>query len=364
MKTLDWKPNFAETIERFGAWWRFEPMDRPVMSFSVAARDPLPPPRAGHATVRERWWDVEYQVRAAEWRLSGRAWPAESLPVFMPNLGPDLVATVMGCELEFGEHTSWAKHTVENPGEWRAWADRAPDFHCLAWKTIEAMTRRGLEVAAGRFLVGIPDLHGAFDLLAALRGPERLCVDLVDDPEAVAAAAAKAADVVAECFERAWAWQRAAGWGSTTWTAFYHPGPAYVSNCDFWCLVSGGMAEEFILPTIRRELAPLERSIFHLDGPTALRHLPLVLGEERIQAVQWVFGAGNGPASKWLDVYKRCLAAGRSVQVFCEGLEDARTCARELGSRGVWLSVWHEFPDAAAGERFMAEIAALAKSGG
>jgi len=38
---------------------------------------------------------------------------------------------------------------------------------------------------AGRYYVAMPDLHGSFDMLAGLRGPENLCLDLVDDPELV-----------------------------------------------------------------------------------------------------------------------------------------------------------------------------------
>ena len=54
---------------------------------------------------------------------------------------------------------------------------------------------------------------------------------------------------------------------STTWTRFAHNGPAYVTSCDFWCLVSGEMANSYVLPTILAEAKPLERAIFHLDGP-------------------------------------------------------------------------------------------------
>jgi hypothetical protein len=119
------------------------------------------------------------------------------------------------------------------------------------------------------------------------------------------------------------------------------------------------MAEELIDSTILTEMASLERSIFHLDGPDALQHLPWLLSLPQLNAVQWVFGAGNGPAARWLDVYRRCLDAGKSVQVMAESPQDAIDVARALGHRGVWLRLDHEFATRAEGERFLSDIARM-----
>ena len=129
------------------------------------------------------------------------------------------------------------------------------------------------------------------------------------------------------------------GAGSTTWTRMYHDGPAYLPSCDFWCMISHEQARDLALPAILEECKRLERTLFHLDGPQALRHLDLLLERPEIHAIQWVYGAGNGPAMKWIDVYKRVLAAGRSVQVNCEDEADAAAVLRELGPQGVWLCI-------------------------
>ena len=83
----------------------------------------------------------------------------------------------------------------------------------------------------------------------------------------------------------------------------------------------------------------LDRSIFHLDGTRPLRHLDPVLALPGLTAVQWVFGDGFGPASRWIDVYRQILAAGKSIQVLAEDMADAMAVVREVGVRGVWLSV-------------------------
>lgn len=90
-------------------------------------------------------------------------------------------------------------------------------------------------------------------------------------------------------------------------------------------------------------MAPLERSIFHLDGPQALHHLDLMLSLPGLNAVQWVFGSGHGPAAKWIDVYRRCLAAGKALQILADDPADALTVLRALGPDGLWLTICTPF---------------------
>jgi hypothetical protein len=214
-----------------------------------------------------------------------------------------------------------------------------PDFANLYWRTMEEQTRYALEICDQRFLVGLTDLHGSFDILAALRDPQELCTDLIDCPELVARAAMHVAPGYVEAFRRNYALMAAAGQGSTTWCPLYHPGPCYVPSCDFWCMVSPEVAERYILPTLLVEMEPLERSLFHLDGPDALRHLDLALDLPGLNALQWVFGTGHGPAARWLDVYRRALAKGKAVQVLAESPKDALAVLEALGPRGLWLTV-------------------------
>ena len=103
--------------------------------------------------------------------------------------------------------------------------------------------------------------------------------------------------------------------------------------------VSPQVAQEWILPDILTEMAPLERSIFHLDGPQALRHLDLLLALPQLDAVQWVYGAGRGPAARWIDVYRRIRAAGKSIELLAEDANDALTMIDAIGVEGVWIRV-------------------------
>ena len=351
------KPDLAATVERFEAWWVGEVIDRPPVNVGVKPTRPYDGPASAHATLRERWMDVACNVERMLAELSRRDYVGDALPLWMPNIGPELTSTLYGCDLEFSATTSWSVPFIESVEQWAMIAERPPDFANPYWATIEAMTDLAVERFAGRALVGIADLHGNYDILAGLREPQLLCMDLMDDPDAVQRAAMHAADGFVEGFRRLYAKVSAKGQGSVSWVPAYHRGPAYIPSCDFWCMLSDEMARERVMPAVRREMQPMARSIFHLDGPQALRHLDLLLAVDELDAVQWVCGAGRGPASRWIDVYRRCLAAGKSVQVIAGSPADALAVLEAVGPKGVWLCVGEAFESVGEAEAYLAEVA-------
>jgi len=356
---LSLKPDLAETMARFDRWWKGEPTDRPICMLGVPPRHQPELPEPTHATLRDRWLDVEFAVRTRIARVTAQNFVGDRLPVIYPNVGPELTGTIFGCQLEFSETTSWAIPTIHELNDWHAFLEKPFDFDNVYWKTIDRATDLLIERNEGRYVPGIADLHGNMDILASLREPENLCLDCVDDPELIGRVALRAAAGYVECFSRLYDKVAAAGFGSSTWTPIYHPGPAYVPSCDFWCMLSDDMGRSIVLPAIQREMAPLERSIFHLDGPQALQHLDTLLEMDDLDAVQWVYGAGNGPAMKWLDVYKRCRAAGKSIQVIGATPDEAVEFVKALGAEGLWLDVHHGFGSIAEADDFLAKLASL-----
>ena len=328
---------------RYEAWWHCGRVDRPPVSLWVKTPPSLRAPRSTHATLRERWLDVDFQVECALTNLEISPCLGDTVPSYLPNVGPDLTSTLFGAELIFGENTSWCQHTVPELSDWERFIATSPDFNNVYWQKIDAMITRAADRFEGRYYVAMPDLHGSFDILAGVRGPENVCLDLMDDPELVRRASLHASHAYVEAYRRLYQRLTALGQPSTTWCSYLHTGPAYIPSCDFWCLVSKEVGQEFIRPTIELEMAPLERSIFHLDGPQALQHLDTMLRLPGLNAVQWVFGAGHGPAAKWTDVYRRCLAAGKALQILADDPADALTVLRELGPDGLWLTICTPF---------------------
>ena len=326
------------SLKRFEAWWGGEVLDRPPVRFSIEPMRVAEGP-AALGDARAEWMDPAFAVAKGLANLAASDWLADSTPIYMPNLGPDITGTLFGCELEFGPDTSWSTHPIAGEADYpRIWEEPA-NFENPYWRAIVEMTRLSLAHQGGH-LTGITDLHGSADTLVSLRGPAELCYDLVDIPELVHRALERLAEANREVFRRSRVLLTGGGQEiSTTWAAFLHRGPAYVSSADFLALLSPDMAQEFVRPYLRREWSDLGRSLFHLDGPDALRHLGWLLEEDWIQAIQWVYGAGGGRASDWIEVYRKIRAAGRSIHLLAADPEDALTVLRSIGPEGVWVEI-------------------------
>ncbi|MHB1157953.1 MAG: hypothetical protein ACYC26_14090 [Phycisphaerales bacterium] len=359
-KPLGFKPDFPRTAARFEAWWERQIIDRPPVSLSVRPKEPVRLPEKQHVDQRHRWFDAEFQVERAIANMAGRRWLGDAIPFFNPNMGPDITAAPLGVPLEFSEFSSWSVPIIHDAGDWSKLFDITPNFDDVCWKQVEIMQDLAIERCGDRFLVGMTDLHGSYDILAALRDPQMLCMDVLDCPDIIGRAGLFVTDLYNQLFRRQWDKVRSTGFGAAWWMGCYHEGPAYVSSCDFWCMVSHEIARDMVLPCIEKELEVLERSIFHLDGPRALRHLDLLLDLPKLNAVQWVYGAGGGRASDWIEVYQRCQRAGKAMQVCAVDADDAMTVLEQLEPEGVWLSVGGEFENEAAAEAFLADVGRVA----
>jgi hypothetical protein len=95
--------------------------------------------------------------------------------------------------------------------------------------------------------------------------------------------------------------------------------------------------ETFFLESIIAEARWLDRAIFHLDGPDAIRHLDLLLPIPEIQAIQWVPGAGALPMTRWVPFLRRIQAAGKSLHLSVWPHE-IRTLLEELKPEGLMLN--------------------------
>jgi hypothetical protein len=331
---LQRKPDFEDAYRRFDAWWHGQIIDRPPVTVNVRAeRRPKIRPRR-YATERQRWLDVEGAIdRQEAWTAVG-VYLAEDFPRFEPAVGPEVVATVFGCDLEFSPESSWSKPIVSSC---RDILELTPSFDNVYWNNIRAKTDLSLERGRGKWLTQMFDCHTNADLVAALRDPAGMALDIAADLEGVRLACDYVARFYPVLYEDIYNRLAAAGQPCTSWTPFLHRGKANTVQADFIIMISPAMFREAVLPSLMVEFKYLERSVYHLDGPGALRHLDALLAIPKLNAIQWVFGAGNGPSAKWIDVYKRIQAAGKSIQLLADDLNDARAVAEHLKPEGVWF---------------------------
>jgi len=353
------KPDLAEVLARFEAWWNGEPLDRPLVTIEVEPACPPKLPDRRHGSLRARWMDVEYVLDCVEARVQNGVFLADTVPIYMPFLGPEICATLFGAELEFkDEETSYSIPVVRRVRDVLA---MEPAFTGVYWETIRQLTDLSIERGRGRWITGVTDLHTNGDLVAALRDPQELCVDCADDLEGVRLACEHVTDSFASIFDDLYGRIAAAGQPCTTWTPALAMAPWYTISCDFICMISPPMFREAILPSIRREIEHMKYSLFHLDGPGALQHLDSLLELDGLHAIQWVYGAGAGPATRWIDLYRRIQDAGKCLQIVgYHGLDEFRAVAPYLKPQGLWFWPIGSFRQAEAEEflRWMTDWAA------
>jgi hypothetical protein len=335
---FEFKPDYERSKERIDAFWERELIDRPVIQFHLpkppGERVPLPP--SGHATPAERWLDAGYQAELHLARLSNREFLGDTMPVAWPNLGPEIFAALYGCPIHYGDYgTSWSEPILEDWDE----VDRLQlDWEGPILRKLHEMTDALFEVGRGRFITGMTDWHPGGDAVAAFRDPQNLALDVLTHLQEVVALLARIEGDYFRVYDLFYHKLRAAGQPISTWMPLVCDGRYYVPSNDFSIMISKQMYDDLFLPGIVRECKFLDRSIYHLDGPGALRHLDSILGIAELDALQFVPGAGNEGFARWVEVYRRAQTAGKAIQVSCD-LSELGQVMETLDPRGLLLSV-------------------------
>ena len=328
--------NWDHIQNRYDEFWARENHDRPLM-FVTAKKDgadyskmPIQPEK-----VADRWLDFPNVIARNRVHIENTYYAGESFPYYMPNLGPDILGAILGCDITFGENTSWAGHVVE---DWDAYKIPAMDNNNKWYRLITELTDLAVEDAKGDFLVGVTDIHAGADALVSLRGPQELCLDLYDCPEKIMDLPIKIWDTGRAFYLDQYDRTTKGTVGPVTWLPGYHRKKWYVTSCDFICMISPEVLEEFIIPELMLETRFFDANIFHLDGPGALKHLDRLLKIPTINGVQWVNGDGAPPPSKWKDVLVKIQRAGKNLHLSVSP-DELPVLAEYLEPEGVLLNV-------------------------
>jgi len=333
------KPDFAETKTAWRHYWAREKWKRPLVVASVP-RDPARPlPWKEHPAYHlysrtlTGQWDEQFH-RIDRW-LENTLFPAETVPYCSGDFGPDQFAAYLGATLKFSPaspNTNWVDPVIE---DWDNFPIRLDPANPI-WQRHLEFLRRMAAHARGRYLVGICDLHSNGDALSALRHGERLCLDFYDHPAQVGRAMRAVRKLYPPIYNGLYeASGCTADTGSIGWTPFWSDGRFATIQCDFICMISPDVFREHIRPALEEEAAFLDHCVFHLDGPGALPHLDDILAIKDIDVIQWVSGAGQKPMWQWLDVLKKCQAAGKGLQLYDLTCEQAQQLHRELDPVGL-----------------------------
>jgi len=305
----------AQILHRHEAFWRGELEQGPLMWVTSPGAKPatkVPEP----VSDEELWTNVDYVMTATESKLAATHYTGDALPVFCPWLGPDQFAGWLGAELVLQprEFTSWSKPYVQ---DWTEHSELRIDPANRWWQLYLQLVRESVRLGKDKWVTGYPDLHSGIDALSALRGPENLATDLVNRPEAIHRAMAQLTELWKFVVDRVSDIILPASQGTSNWTMGWSRNRFLcIGQNDFSCMISPTMFETFCWKDNLACCNHADCSIYHLDGPGAVRHVPMLLRLERLNCIQWIQGAGSPLPSQWLDLLRRIQAAGKTVQLY------------------------------------------------
>jgi 5-methyltetrahydrofolate--homocysteine methyltransferase len=296
--------------------------------------------------LEEQWLCPEYRVLQAEASAKNTFYGQDAIQNVFVNLGPGVHAALLGAPYVLRPDSVW----FDMAPPIKSW-DTMPVFktdreHRL-YKVIEGITRAACEASEGRWTVSFTDLGGQYDILFSLRG-EDLLADLIEYPDEVIQAEAQLDDEFLRYFFELRDIIGPTGCGYSNWMPLVSDVPWYPIQCDLSVMISPKMFEKFVLPSLDKVSAAIGRSIYHLDGPEEIQHLDMILAMKHVNAIQWVPLPQPPSASRpyplqrfddamSLDVYRRCLAAGKKVVLLGVSPAQVEPVINAAGSDGVFI---------------------------
>ncbi len=343
---LQYKTNWDETKQRFSAWWKNEKTDTPLLNIQAAREKPLHGllTEEPFADCADKYLNVKKNAVNIK-NFYSRVEPlADALPQFSMDLGAGSMALYLGGEPVFKPETVWFTPFLK---DYKSQLPLRYDPENVWWrKHLEIIEEQLKEVEGTDIKVCVPDIIENIDILAAIRDPQTVCYDLYDYPDEVKAAVSQINGLYMVYYDEIYNRVKD-GDGGVMFTAFsiWGKGKTAKIQCDFSALMSPDQFKEFVIPSLEKQCDALDNTLFHLDGPECLCHLPALMKLEKLSALQYTPGFRNagGGDPKWDPVYKAVKEAGKGVWVtLCEyTVEDAVQYAdrlvKEHGGNGFYL---------------------------
>ncbi|MHB1485648.1 MAG: uroporphyrinogen decarboxylase/cobalamine-independent methonine synthase family protein [Saccharofermentanales bacterium] len=315
---LSFKPDLDDAAKRWNAFYEGEIIDRPIVCVRSPKDGYEPAEPINVCDYRDKvFGDTDALIDKVLKSTEATFFGGEAVPDYFPSLGPDELAVFCGGELHWSENsdgllmTNWSKPVVN---DWDGFLPIKLDESNQLWQHLLMIYRRASEKMAGKMLLAPPDLHSNMDLLSALRGPENLCMDLIDDPELIDRAMADARAV----FPKIWNAVKDAGRFEENGycNTFYSMEGAATLQCDFSCMISSEMFRRWVLPALEEEAEIVKHAMYHWDGPGALIHTDDLIASKGLHTLAYVPGEGRGRPVDYLELYKKVQAGGKAVYVW------------------------------------------------
>ena len=335
MKT--WKSNLEETKQRYINWWNHKGI---VLNMWEHFQEGVQPhaeimPPAPAKDLSQKWFAPQWRAEYLDWYVAHSSLKADILPVANTQLGPGSLAAILGGVFEGGEDTIWIHPNPDFTNE-IVFNPEHPN-----WILHKELLKACKAKANGHYFVGMPDLMEGLDVLAALKGTDRVLLDTVMQPEILEQQMQQINDIYFKVFDELYDIIREGDEMAFCYFSSWAPGKMSKLQSDISTMISQDDYRRFVQPFIREQCQKIDYTLYHLDGVGAMHHLPALLEIEELNAIQWTPGVGEpqGGSPKWYDLYKKILAGGKSVMACWVTLDELKPLLDHIGADGVHLEM-------------------------
>lgn len=335
MKT--WKSNLEETKQRYINWWNHKGI---ILNMWEHFQEGVQPhaeimPPAPAKDLSQKWFDPQWRAEYLDWYVAHSSLKADILPVANTQLGPGSLAAILGGVFEGGEDTIWIHPNPDFTDE------IVFNLEHPNWILHKELLKACKAKANGHYFVGMPDLMEGLDVLAALKGTDRVLLDTVMQPEILEQQMQQINDIYFKVFDELYDIIREGDEMAFCYFSSWAPGKMSKLQSDISTMISQDDYRRFVQPFIREQCQKIDYTLYHLDGVGAMHHLPALLEIEELNAIQWTPGVGEpqGGSPKWYDLYKKILAGGKSVMACWVTLDELKPLLDHIGADGVHLEM-------------------------
>lgn len=345
---LLYKGDWSKTKQRFLAFWEHEIIDRVCIAVTAPREEQVPLPEP----VNNRQFpdsfqantDPEYVVRLYNAEMANTYFGGDALPL----------ALAPGC-LQFGMYGG--KSTIKGGTVWpdpdildyRDWEDYRFDPERELVQQILAIVRALADDAPGKYLVTGAGFLGPLDAMSLMRGMGDFVAELAL-PECEPYIRKGQAEVM-RGFRYMTEHCRSALNTDRAECLLFHGlwAPDWINHWsgDFSCMLGPRQFREWMIPEIEEMSKMYDYNFYHLDGPNAAVHLPMILEVRELKGIQYcpIFLTGT-TTRDGLPVYKEIQRGGKLQWIECE-YDEVEWLLTELDPRGVYLITTAPSTDAA-----------------
>ena len=335
--TTTWKPNLEETKRRYVDWWNHKGIVLNMWEHfqeGVKPHADVPKP-APPKDLNQKWFDPQWRADYLDWYVAHSSLMADMLPVANTQLGPGSLAAILGGVFEGGEDTIWI-HPDPNYSDDIVFNPEHPN-----WLLHKELLKACKAKAQGHYYVGMPDLMEGLDVLAAIKGTDKVLLDTVMQPEVLEHQMQQINDIYFHVFDELYDIIREGDEMAFCYFSSWAPGKMSKLQSDISTMISIDDYRRFVQPFIREQCQKIDYTLYHLDGVGAMHHLDALLEIEELNAIQWTPGVGEpqGGSPKWYDLYKKILAGGKSIMACWVTLDELKPLLDNIGGEGVHIEM-------------------------